>query len=334
MPVDIWNFHCYATTENRNAQDVVDLYVQPFIDWVRTVEGGVYASAEIWCTEFGVGFWHGPLNAKWVAPFMQRECLLFEELDIDRWFWFLGPWDNWSGDWQQTCLLDASKNPTILGQVYSDLANNYPNTTATPMPDPATLPPPKFFTDDFESGGSDLWIDKAGDWEVADGTYGYRFGSSEPSWWGYYTQLPYYYEDFDIEVDVKVDYAIDNVNWAGIYFRFPVMFGHRGQGGYLVYLRQNGELGLHNQVDGTVMSVPGAVADTSVFHRIRVTCSGDPAEIQVYVDDSLEITWTDPNGRFASGYVALEGGHAECSFDNLVIENLGPTGILGNWRFY
>jgi hypothetical protein len=218
--------------------------------------------------------------------------------------------------------------------VYSELASNYPNTTATPMPDPATLPPPKLFADDFESGESDLWIDKAGDWEVADGTYAYRFGSSEPHWWGYYTQLPYYYEDFDLEVDVRVDYAIDSVNWAGIYFRFPVMFGDRGNGGYLVYLRQNGELGLHNQVDGTVTSVPGAVADTSVFHRVRVTCSGDPAEIDVYVDDSLEITWTDPNGRFAAGYVGLEGGHAECSFDNLVIENLGPTGVSESWKVY
>jgi len=333
MPVDIWNFHCYATTANRNAQDVIDLYVQPFIDWVRTVEGGIYAEAEIWCTEFGVGFWHGPLNAEWVAPFMQRECLLFEQAGVDRWFWFLGPWDNWSGDWQQTCLLDAAKNPTILGQVYGDLANNYPNTTATPMPDPTPMPPPQLFADDFEFGGSDLWIDKAGDWEVADGTYGYRY-RTVPGWWGYYTQLPYYYENFSMAADVKVDYAPDSVNWAGLYFRFPVMFGSRGNGGYLVFLRQNGELGLHNQQDGTVMSVPGAVADTSVFHRVRVECVGQPAEIKVYVDDLLRITWNDPNGRFAAGYVALEGGHAMCTFDNVVIENLGPSVVSGTWEVY
>jgi hypothetical protein len=331
MPVDIWNYHCYSTPETRDAQAVVDIYIQPFIDWVRSVDGGVYAGTEIWCTEFGVGFWHGPLNAEWVAPFMQRLCLLLEDLDVDRWFWFVGPWIE--GDFSQTSLLDSSKTPTILGQVYSDLANNYPNTTATPMPDPPALPPPELFTDDFESGGSDLWIDKAGDWEVSDGTYGYRY-DIDPTRWGYYTQLPYYYEDFDMEVDMKIDTAVENVNWAGLYFRFPVMFGGRGQGGYLVYLRQNGELGLHNQLDGTVVSVPGAVADTSLFHRIRLKCTGDPAGIDVFVDDTLEISWADPNARFSGGFVALEGGHAECTFDNLVIENLGPSDAGEAWRVY
>jgi hypothetical protein len=332
MPVDVWNFHCYSSADTRDVQYVVDIYVQPFIDWVRTADGGAYASTEIWCTEFGIGFWHGPLNAEWVAPFMQRLCLRLEDLDVDRWFWFVGPWVE--GDFEETSLLDPSKNPTVLGQVYSGLANNYPNTTATPMPDPAPLPPPGTFTDDFETGGSELWIDKAGDWEVADGTCGYRFGSSEPHWWGYYTQLPCYYTDFSMEADVRIDSAPDDINWAGLYFRFPVMFGDRGDGGYLVYLRQNGELGLHNQQDGTVVSVPGAVADTSVFHRIRVKCTGDPAEIDVSVDDTLEISWTDPNGRFPAGFVALEGGHAECTFDNVVIENLGPSDAGEAWRVY
>jgi hypothetical protein len=331
MPVDIWNFHCYAATDNRNARDVIDLYVQPFIDWVRTTQGGIYTDAEIWCTEFGIGFWHGPLNAKWVAPFMQRECLLFEQAGIDRWFWFLGPWDSWSGTWQQTCLLDSSNNPTILGQIYSGLANAYPNTDASPIRDPLPQLPPDLFTDDFEDGNADGWIDKAGDWQVAGGAYRQPFISS---WWGYYSQLRYIYNDLDMQADVKINSAPDSANWAGFYFRFPVMFGDRRNGGYLVLLRQNGQLGLHNDIDGTVVSIDGVVVDTSVFHRLRVRCIGNPATIQVYVDGDLEITWTDPNGRFPSGFVALESGRADCTFDNVQIKKVTPPKETTGWRVY
>jgi hypothetical protein len=331
MPVDIWNFHCYASGSNRDAQYVFDIYIDPFVDWVNTVDGGVYSDCEIWCTEFGVGFWHSFINAEWVAPFMHRYCLLFEQSEVDRWFWFLGPWDNWSGDWQQTCLLDVAQNPTVLGDVYSDLANNYPNLTATPMPDPATSVCPDLFADDFDDGNDDGWIRKAGNWNVEDGEYRIR---DHPGWWGLFSEIPYIYQDFSMEADVKINAASEDVNWAGFYFRFPLMFGDRSDGGYLVYIRQNGELGLHNQVDGTVMSVPGAVADTAVFHRLKVECVGQPADITVYVDDSQLFSWTDPNGRFDSGFVALEAGHSDCSFDNVRIENLGTSKVSENWRFY
>jgi hypothetical protein len=332
MPVDIWNFHCYIPPEMRVAQDIFDVYIQPFVDWVQTVDGGVYAGCEIWCTEFGVGFWHGPLNAEWVAPIMQRWCLLLEESEVDRWFWFLGPWDSWSGDWQQTCLLDASKNPTVLGTIYSDLANNYPNTTATPMPDPTPAPPPDIFSDDFEDGNDDGWIRKAGDWHVDGGAY--RNSYIPPNWWGYFSELPYVYEDFSVEADLKINSAPEDVNWAGVYFRFPEMFGDRGNGGYLVYLRQKGILGLHTREDGTVVTVENAVSDTSVFHRLKVTCTGQPSHILVYLDDELEIDWIDPNGRFASGFVALEAGHTDCSFDNVTVRNLIASDISDTWRFY
>jgi hypothetical protein len=264
---------------------------------------------------------------------MQRLCLRLEQSDVDRWFWFLGPWDSWSefGDAQQTCLLDASKNPTILGEIYTDLANNYPNTTATPMPDPTPLPPPELFTDDFEDGNDDGWIDKAGDWIVESGEYRQ---THIPRWWGYFSLPPYYYQDVQIEADVKINSAPEAVNWVGLYFRFPEMFGDRSNGGYLVYLRQNGELGLHTQQDGTVVTVSGLVADTSVFHRLKVVCTGQPAEIEVYVDDGLEIEWTDPNARFDDGFVALESGHTDCSFDNVRIENLSPSGVRTGWKTY
>lgn len=330
MPVDIWNFHCYSTPVTRDAQYVVDTYIQPFIDWVRTVDGGVYASCEIWCTEFGVGFWHGPLNAEWVAPFMHRLCLLLEEIDVDRWFWFVGPWV--TGDFQETSLVGPSDTPTILGTVYSELANNYPNTTATPMPDPPPTDPPELFTDAFSDGNDEGWIDKAGDWHVEDGAY--RNSYMHPNWWGYYSQLSHVYQDFSMEADVKINSALEEVNWAGFFFRFPVMFGGRGEGGYLVYLRQNGILGIHNAVDKTVASVENAVSDTSVFRRLKITCTGQPAHILVFVDGEFKLEWTDPNGRFDSGFVALEAGHTDCTFDNVRIENLAPSGVAQTWRAY
>lgn len=324
MPVDIWNYHCYAPPHMRDVEEYMAIYVDPFCNWVRTVDGGRYAGAEIWTTEFGIGFWHGPLNMRWVEPWMQRVCLRLEQSSVDRWFWFLGHWDN-SGKWPDTCLLDAANRPTRLGLRYSALANGYPNSVIDLLPEPTPVPAPAVFHDTFDDGDISDWIDKAGPWIAEAGALRCNFGATVPPWWGYHILQPFFYGDLRFEADVRINQAPDPMNWAGLYFRFPAMFGGRKQGGYLVYLRQNGELGLYTQQDGTVASVPAAATNTAVFRRVRVDCTGQPASIRVYLDGNRLINWTDPNGRFRSGFAALESGRTDCTFDNVTLTALGPA---------
>ncbi len=314
MPVDIWNYHCYAPPYLRNVGTYMRLYVTPFCNWVKRAEDGLYGDAEIWCTEFGIGFWHGPLNRESVAPWMHRLCLRLEESDVDRWFWFMGPWED---PWGETALLDRTRtSPTLLGEVYGGLARGYPNDEVVPMEDPAYgMTPPALFEDSFAETEAPEWISKAGDWHVED--HAYRNTVLGP-WWGYYAALPFLYENLEIASDIRIHDAPDDTNWAGYYFRFSVMYGGRSNGGgYLVLLRRNGTVALYTQNDGIVAEVPGAVEDPSVFHRLGVRCMGQPARIRISVDGELMIDWTDPNGRFSSGYVAMESGHSDCSFDNV-----------------
>ncbi len=337
MPVDIWNYHCYAPPYLRDADRYMELYVDPFCEWVKTVDGGRYRDCEIWTTEFGIGFWMGALNARWVEPWMDRVCLRLERSDVDRWFWFLGSWDRWTpgGDWQQTALVGADGTPTILGRRYADLARGYPNGDRTPLRDPAPREPPARFTDDFDDGDVSDWIDKSGPWIADAGTYrckwGYEipgfWGDKIPRWWGHHTLKPFVYGDFTAEVDVKIfPGGDDEKHWAGFYLRAPEMFGGPAQGGYLVYLRRNGELGVYLQSEGSVVKQPNVVEDTSTWHRLKVTCRGTPTRIEVEVDGEPRASWTDPKARFSKGFTALASGKADCAFDNLSITVLPATG--------
>ena len=52
--------------------------------------------------------------------------------------------------------------------------------------------------------------------------------------------------------------------------------------GYLFFVRKNGEADLYDKVDGVVVSVPGAVADPTVYHNYQVYVSG--FHITCYID--------------------------------------------------
>jgi hypothetical protein len=326
MPVDVWNYHCYAPPWQRDVEDYMDIYVTPFTNWVRTVEGGAYSGAEIWVTEFSIAYWRGPLNARWIEPWMHRVCLRLEQSEVSRWFWLLGPWDTWSvdGRQQQTALIDSRGDPTILGETYVQLANNYPNTTATPKPDPTPLAAPDVFTDDFDDGDMSDWIDKAGPWK-ADGSGGYvcETGPVPLPWTGTWTQQPYVYEDFTVETRVKINSAPEDKYWAGIKFRFEGMFGWEwgGREGWVAFLRQNGNVELDSGYTPSVEIAPGAVADTSVYHDLRVDVGGVPMQVDAYVDGERVIHYFDMDVAFPQGFVALETGKSNSTFDDVRITN-------------
>jgi len=312
MPIDIWNIHVYATPNTLDPWKVMDEFVNPFCEWVKTVNGGIYENCPIWITEFGVALWSGDMSRENIRDFMDVFCRLLEGSDVDKWFWFIG---YSGGEWQATSLIYPWPEPSILGEKYVELAWGYPNTPPE-KPDPALPEPPPIFRDDFNSGLAPEWKIKAGDWVIDEGAL--RQCDKDPYFAGQSIVLMYRYSDFVMEVDVKINSTDDPNRWAGLVLRMQNKFDMFSNSGYLIYLRQNGELGLYTQPDGTVASDPEAVEDTSVFHRLKVEI--ELYTIKVYVDDALKLEWTDPNRRYPAGFVSLQTNKADCSFDNFRIK--------------
>jgi hypothetical protein len=321
MPVEIWNNHCYAYVGSLDPDRIIAEYFAPFRQYVNTVSGGIYAGEEIWCTEYGVGMWSTPLHPDYMAEFVQQLCPRLEASGaVDRFFWFLGPWES---TWRDSALLDQQSVPTVVGVAYSQLANSYPN----PIPDPPADPPSpvRLVESDFETDAAP-WRPIAGDWVIDGGAYRQtRIGAVAK--WGMKVHLPYWYRNVEIECDLKINTAEDPMNWVGVDLRHGTIW-QDGIRGYLIFLRQNGELGLNNKVDGTVATVAGAVADTSVYHRLKVRLVDSHFEISV--DGDVVLTWDDPNNRRSAGLVSLESGKTDCSFDNVVVREVreaAPTGF-------
>jgi hypothetical protein len=321
MPVDVWNCHCYASPARADANKTMDDWINPFCAWVKTIEGGAYADCEIWITEFGIALWGGDLSMANANTYMYDLCRLLEASPVDKWFWFLGPYES---PWGNICLLTAAGQPSLLGQSYAALANSYPNGAYTVPPKPALPDPPRVFKDDFDDGDVADWTVKAGDWAVDSGAL--RQTTVNAPFWGQHIYPSYLWTDGTFAVDVKINAAADPQNWAGFLIRASGPWDSSGNSGYLVYLRQNGELGVYTGADGQVVTVAGAVADTGVFHRL----SAEIAEytIKVYVDGSLKATWTDPNQRFSYGYFSLQSGKTDCSFDNVRVDTFDPRFAL------
>jgi hypothetical protein len=321
MPIDIWNCHPYTTVGRLNPAFVLNEYIIPFSDYYRAVENGAYSTAELWLTEFGVAVWSTSLDMKYSAQFIQQMCPRLEQSGrVHRFFWFYGPWaGGWDLNMADCSMIGADNLPTILGTTYKNLAMTTPN----PLPPPATSqmpypkPPLAVFTD-FASTQLP-WETESGTWSLDAG--GLRqtrlYGSC-----GLATFLPYNYRDVDLRYDVKINATTNNdaTNWAGVTIRGGSIWDAGDQIAtwtYLLFLRRNGELGLWTKQDGTVRAVTQAVADTSVYHRIRVRVVG--RHFVVYVDGTQVIDWTDGNNRRPDGIVALRCCKADAHFDNIVV---------------
>jgi hypothetical protein len=315
MPIDIWNNHYYEAVGRLDPDHIINDFFFPFRQFVDTVAGGIHAGKEIWCTEFGVAMWSAPLAPDYMAEFVRQLCPRLEASGaVDRFFWFLGPWEY---TWRDSALLDQQGQPTVIGAAYSQLANSFPN----PLPPPPSDPPPPVarVSSDFAIDASP-WRVMGGDWAIDNGAC--RQTRMDGAW-GRRTHLPYWYSDLRIECDVKINAANDPNNWAGVNIRGGTIWKEGRTRAYLVFLRQNGELGLNNKIDGTVVTVPGAVADTSVYHRLAVSAVG--WHFEVSIDDNVLITWVDTNEHYAAGLVSIEAGKTDCSFDNVVVAAYMPS---------
>ena len=326
MPIDIWNEHPYTTPGRLSPDRVINEDILPFRNYVDTVSGGIYSACPLWLTEFGVATWSAPLDVKYVNEFMQQICPRLEALPaVERFFWFYG---GWAGGWDMRManisLVGPDNQPTLIGQTYSYLANHWPNPVPPPAPSQQPFPlPPLRVVSDFSST-AEPWEVLSGGW-VLDGG-GYRQNRLYELC-GTSAFLPYNYRDVQVEVDLKVNATTDNnpQNWGGVTLRGGWIWDEQSYSHtwtYLVYLRKNGELGLFTAEDGTVRSIPNAVADTAVYHHLGVTLVG--SHVEVRLDGAKVIEWDDVNTRRSTGMVYLRCCKSDSTFDNIEVTELRP----------
>jgi hypothetical protein len=158
---------------------------------------------------------------------------------------------------------------------------------------------------------------KAGKWAVEQGCL--RQSRTTYPWMGESVVLQHVYQDFDASFRMRVSAAESPNNWGGVLFHAGGRFDHHGHSGYLVFLRRNGAVGLHNRYDGTIQEVPGAVADAGQWQDIRIQMAG--WRIRVWVNGAQIIDRTDANHRFAQGYTILQVLKADTCYDDVRITN-------------
>lgn len=178
----------------------------------------------------------------------------------------------------------------------------------------------------WDDGGAGPWHVMLGDWAVDGGAYRQTRVANACFTSSY---VLHRYDDFRVDVDIRINAAQDSLAWAGITLRGGFVWNDDDTRTYLVYLRSNGELGLWTQIDGTVASVAGAVPDMSAFRRLQVTLIGSHFDIRI--DGSPKLTYHDPHARRSAGLVALRTCGADASFDNLILRATRPSDFDGDF---
>ena len=315
MPVDVWNVHSYCGPAQIEAPDkIINEFVSPFVQWCHTVQGGAYASCPVWITELPVGEWIGAMSPENVIYFMQIYLPRLEQAGIEKWFWFVS--DNCGGYFgcQGSCVLtDPSGQVTSVGVAYSALANGYPNSVPAVVPF-VPYPMPETVLFDFSGAFGTPWFNKGGWWSNTNSEL--RHTGIYP--WGGTGCCPLFTnQDFGLSFRMKINSAPADMNWAGVLLHAASRLHAYSDSGYLFFVSKNGEAALYNKTDGIVASMTGAIADPTAYHNYQVNVNG--FHITCYIDGVKRIDWTDPNSRYASGYVAAQVYKADASFDDFAL---------------
>ncbi len=326
MPVDVWNVHSYCgPLQIEDPDKIINEFVSPFVLWCHTVQSGAYASCPVWITEFPIGEWMGALSPENVIYFMQRYLPRLEQAGIEKWFWYVSI--DWDGNQGSCCLTDKSGHVTPVGSAYAALANSYPNPVPAIVPF-VPYPAPETALFDFSGAFGSPWFNKGGWWSNTNGEL--RHTGIYP--WGGTVCCPLYvYQDLGLSFRMKVNSAPTNMNWGGVLLRAASRLHSHSDSGYLFFVRKNGEANLYNKVDGIVASVPGAVADPTVYHNYQVYVSG--FHITCHVDGVKRIDWTDPNSRYASGYVSAQVYKADASYDDFALAKFARPAVTISGRY-
>lgn len=307
LPFGVWTVSA-RTAPATGAGEVVSETVLPAaLSTMRAVAGGTYADLPVWVGDLGLD----GSDAAEQLDFIRRACPRLERTPCERWFFRAG-----------ALLESATGELTALGVAYLDLARAYVNSVPAPVYVKPAQPrprPPALYVENFNSGRFPNWRVNQGQWKVD-----LQALQVELSSCGANASLPYWYEDFTVEVKMRIQTAAHPTNWVGMVLRNQ----HESlanRTGYLVYFRRNGELGIHNSADGQVVAIPGAVPDANQFHVVRAQIRGP--RIDVWIDGAHRATWTDPQNKWTAGLFKLVACETLSMFDDLTIWS-SPNSVL------
>ncbi|MEV7282189.1 glycoside hydrolase domain-containing protein [Streptomyces sp. NPDC093111] len=179
------------------------------------------------------------------------------------------------------------------------------------------------FAEDFASGVDGEWRHTRGSWAVT-GDQAYAQGDTAADWDTVSAVAGRAYQDVAASVDVRitgVNADGGKTNWAGltVHSQNPT----DRQTGYLVALRDNGEVFVHRSgVDLAKAKVPGYTSGQTV--TLRAVTHG--ATLKVYAGAAELISLTDAS--YPVGNVGLATGGASARFDNVRL-NPGTNPVEG-----
>jgi alpha-L-rhamnosidase len=165
-------------------------------------------------------------------------------------------------------------------------------------------PQGKNFTDDFTHGNT-AWQEGTGAWKVESGSY----TQSDVSASAVTGVKDLTWSDATYEFTCQITHPDDSGNWAGFGFRKPTPDSKHDGGGYLVYLRKNGDLDLFA---GKVLQSVKTNLDTTEKIKFKITAIGDHIDVYVNGESSPRIDVHDDT--FSDGFIGFETAQVEASF--------------------
>jgi hypothetical protein len=167
-----------------------------------------------------------------------------------------------------------------------------------------STPQGKDFTDDFSKGNA-AWQESSGAWKVDSGSY----TQSDASAIGVTGLKALSWSDATYEFTCQITHADDSGNWAGFGFRKPSPDSKHDDGGYLVYLRKNGDLDLF--AGRVLQSVPTNL-DTTKPVKLKIVATGNHIEVYLNEDSSPRIDVHDDT--FSDGFIGFETAQVQATF--------------------
>jgi alpha-L-rhamnosidase len=162
----------------------------------------------------------------------------------------------------------------------------------------------KNFTDDFTRGNT-VWQESSGDWKADSGSY----MQSDASAIGVTGVKNLSWSDATYEFTCQINQAASSGNWAGFGFRKPAPDSKHDGGGYLVYLRKNGDLDLF--AGKVLQSVPTNL-DTTRPTKFKIVTAGD--HIEVYLNDESSPRIDVHDETFSDGFIGFETAQVKAAF--------------------
>ena len=177
------------------------------------------------------------------------------------------------------------------------------------------------FTEDFDDGVADGWVDDGPHWSVGNGTYNLDCPSFV-DWFSYYDVFAY--SDFTYTAEMRM---LQTTSYSDTYDR-GIYFRHDGSqmNGYEIYIQNDGWVYFYLHVNSGSGSnqfsqvSPNLVQGVGNWNTISVDARG--SNFDVFINGVLDFTWTDTT--FTSGKVGLmgqgSGGYDhDYEFDNVTL---------------